>query len=570
MTDDTRKQRSRKHLARKREKQRGRIAASPDRVRAFRSIARVLFKNEVARERAYVERPYQVRAAIQAVTIALEKQNVGMELPTGTGKTLIACLAAVMWKQQRAKSRVLLVVPSRTLVVQHFEVSLWVAQSVRVDRLTDGQYGDPGALSSTLQRSDFLISTPGVLAGALRRGVVNDDVISSLDFVIVDEFDQFVVVDEEDRASVARYAEHWQELVRQLPQNTRYFVKSATLGIGEKTNARRFMTKVKERARFIGELLSPVGISVPERDYATVVPFNSIRKFKVFDSNVSSLVSAVHISKGIAHQKLDELVGAVDYKDVERRAPALSEATLGRSVQLRMTKGNMWSFRMTTAIREQFRGIVKLMMMPQFILEDLTAGLDVRSGSCVIKTKQNETVFLENVSILHDKRPGPDKHFRFLRGGKTDTLIDIVLKRGSVGERGVVFLRTITLLEGLKPLLVETGLPLFELTGEKSDDERRVAIARFRRTRNGLLLMTRTTGGRGLDLPFAHYAIFYSPKTSPVTMWQEMSRIRSTVSQQKDTYVLCYGDSEAGVLDEVVEELQSQGRRASIHAVGIG
>jgi hypothetical protein len=69
----------------------------------------------------------------------------------------------------------------------------------------------------------------------------------------------------------------------------------------------------------------------------------------------------------------------------------------------------------------------------------------------------------------------------------------------------------------------------------------------FAKSTNGLLLMMRTTGGRGLDLPFAHYAVFYSPKSDPVTMWQEISRIRSTVSTPKDVHVLCYGDREVSV-----------------------
>jgi superfamily II DNA/RNA helicase len=46
----------------------------------------------------------------------------------------------------------------------------------------------------------------------------------------------------------------------------------------------------------------------------------------------------------------------------------------------------------------------------------------------------------------------------------------------------VVFLRTITLLEGLKPILATARLPLFELTGEKTDQERKVAIDRFRKS----------------------------------------------------------------------------------------
>jgi hypothetical protein len=123
--------------------------------------------------------------------------------------------------------------------------------------------------------------------------------------------------------------------------------------------------------------------------------------------------------------------------------------------------------------------------------------------------------------------------------------------------------------EGLKPILASTGLPLFELTGERTDRQRRIALGGFRESRNGLLLMTRTTGGRGLDLPFAHYAAFYSPKTDPVTMWQEMSRIRSIVSNPKDIHVLCYGEQEVATLRGVVAILQVQGRRVSCSVLDV-
>jgi hypothetical protein len=42
-------------------------------------------------------------------------------------------------------------------------------------------------------------------------------------------------------------------------------------------------------------------------------------------------------------------------------------------------------------------------------------------------------------------------------------------------------------------------------------------------------------------------------------MWQEMSRIRSTVSTPKDTYVLCYGGTpEPETLLSVVTDLASR------------
>lgn len=157
-----------------------------------------------------------------------------------------------------------------------------------------------------------------------------------------------------------------------------------------------------------------------------------------------------------------------------------------------------------------------------------------------------------------------DNHFRFQTGDKAVTALDLIVWRAQRPERGVLFVRTITLLEALKPLIAAEGLPVFQLTGEMGDHERQHSIAGFCESPNGVLVMTRTTGGRGLDLPFAHYAVFYSPKTDPVAMWQEMSRIRSTVSNPKDIYVLCCGDGETTKLLEIADALQAQGRRVSV------
>lgn len=531
---------------------------------AFWTIAEALFANDVARERAYALRRYQVDAAIRAVEIALAGRNAGIELPTGTGKTLIACLVAAFWKNLHPTSRILLIVPSRTLVVQHFEVARWIATLLTIERLTDDQSGDPGALRRSILRSDFLVSTPGILAGGLARGIA-DDLIGSFDLVIVDEFDQFVVVDEMDRESAARYAELWERLVRELSQTARYLIKSATLGLASQTPKRRALTKAQRRSALIGRLLNPVAISVPEEDYAPVIPFKPIQTLPVHGPNVAVLLDAVDVSKGKAHLRLEETIGPVDYRDVERRAPQLCEGALNRSVQLRSGAGAMRAVLITGPVRQAFCGITKLMMMPQHILEDLTKGLGADFGNCKIKNARNEVVFLQDVPSLRDDRE--DDHFHFLHGRKTDALLAILARRARAKERGVVFLRTITLMEGLKPILAAARLPLFELTGEKTDAERKLAIDRFRRSTNGVLLMTRTTGGRGLDLPFANYAVFYSPKSDPITMWQEMSRIRSTVSTPKDIYVLCYGNREASVLHHVANALMAENRRVTCSTV---
>jgi hypothetical protein len=525
------------------------------------ATANALFANDVARDREYVRRRYQVKAAVRVVLAALGGRNIGIELPTGTGKTLIACLVAVFWKQLRPESRVLLIVPSRTLVVQHFDVAFWIAQTLTVDRLTDDQSGHPGELRSALLRSDLLISTPGILGGALSRGLADKDVVGSFELIIVDEFDQFVVIDETERGGVARYAELWQRLMSRLPATARFLVKSATLGLAAHAPTPRIRGKAHQRAKLISTLLNPISIVVPELSYAAVVPFMPIQKTQLDDENVTVLLEAVNVSKGRAHLSLDDAVGPMDYQDVERRAPQLCQGPINRSVQLRSAAGAIRPVYITNHVRHEFCAITHFMMMSQHIVEDLTRDLGAELGNCFVKTRQNERVYLKEAPILRDDRA--DDHFHFLPGAKTDALHQIVVARSHAGQRGVIFARTITLLEALKPILGTIGLPLFELTGEKSDRQRQAALDGFRHTRNGLLVMTRTTGGRGLDLPFAHYAVFYSLKSDPVTMWQEMSRIRSTVSNPKDIHVLCYGETEGAKLCDLVAILYAQGRRVS-------
>jgi superfamily II DNA/RNA helicase len=536
---------------------------SPGRKTTLRKRARALYDNRIAEEREYEARDYQIKAAVEVVAQAYAGKNCAIELPTGTGKTLIACIAAVLWRSLRPDGRVLLIVPSRTLVVQHFEVARWIATELRIDRISDEQSGDPGALRHTLLTADFVVSTPGVLASAMSRGAVGRDIVNRFDFVIVDEFDQFVVVDEEDHGSVVRYGEHWARLVAVLPKQARYLVKSATLGVAAPQD-KKPRTKAEKRAGLIHQQLAPVSITVPEAEYAEVVPLQQVRLTSVEDERVLALLEGVYVAKGKAHLRLDETIGPADYRDVERRAPGLCDSPLGKAVQVRGAGGPPLKFVLAKPAQNRFCAITSLVMMPQHVTEDLTLDLDAKllPGPVAVKNAENEAVFLHDVHDLIDDRP--DGRFRFQEGGKTQALLGIVAARQAQRQRGVIFVRTITLLEGLKPLLAKAGHTLFELTGEMADALRRDSIARFRKSTDGLLLMTRTTGGRGLDLPFAHYGVFYSPKTDAVTMWQEMSRIRSTVSNPKDLHVLCYGGDEAATLQGVADVLQAQNRRVTL------
>lgn len=527
-------------------------------LQVLRPIARSLFANRLARERSYTLREYQLVAAAKAATATAAGRNCALELPTGTGKTVIACLAAVLRKHLAPRSRVLLVVPSRTLVVQHFDVALWVAGKICVDRLTDEQQGNPAAIRSTLLRAGLIISTPGLLANALSRRVVEEVVLATFDFVIADEFDQFIVVDELERGSVARYAQHWDRLRQILPEQARYFVKSATLGAHTQPQSRS--RRASHRARLLTAELDPIRIEIPEKEYHAVVPLQRIRVVQAADENVNELLEAIANLKGQAHLGLENSLGAVDYDDVERQAPRLCERPVGEKITLRIPGGGSLTRRLTGTARRAFCKIAWCLMIPQHLLEDLTRDLECYLGACEIKTRENNRLYIQEALLLKDERE--DNRFHFAAGAKARRLLSILSRRHC--ERAVVFVRTLELLNGLRPMVATLGRPLVQLTGVMEDAERRAALKAFRSSSNALLLMTRTTGGRGLDLPFAGFAVFYSPKTDPQTMWQEMSRIRSTISIPKDTYVLCYNPGEVDKVTVTASELRAQGRHVEL------
>ncbi|MDE2134751.1 MAG: DEAD/DEAH box helicase [Alphaproteobacteria bacterium] len=527
-----------------------------------------LFRNRVAKEREYSSRKYQVATAVEAVSLASAGDNSAIELPTGTGKTLIACLASVLWKATYPNSRVLLVVPSRTLVIQHFEVAQWVATEIVVDMLRDEQSGNPGSLRASLLRADLLITTPGLLAGALERRLVDRKYVESIRFVIVDEFDTFVVIEEAEWDTVSRFADHWARLKSQLSDKARYLVKSATLMLGDRRNDSGDRTRTNRRAQAIVETLAPVRIEVPERQYSRVIPYQSVIEVRRYDARIAKLLAGVSTSKGIAHLMLDEIAGPTDYNKVERLAPAICKGVTIRSSRTSGTVREVQTTIITPKVREQYCYITKLKMMPQHIVEDLTLNLGVKIQDCRIKTSRNEIVFLEGATVLDDRRP--EGCFEFCPGRKVEALVQTLGEKSKAKLRGVVFCRTIRLLNGLKSQLAGKRMPLFELTGEMSDSMRSLAIREFRNSNGGILLMTRTTGGRGLDLPFGHYGVFYSPKSDPVQMWQEMSRIRSTVSHKKDTFVLCYDKTfESTTLTSALTQMSEQSLRLTHAIVGL-
>jgi superfamily II DNA/RNA helicase len=123
----------------------------------------------------------------------------------------------------------------------------------------------------------------------------------------------------------------------------------------------------------------------------------------------------------------------------------------------------------------------------------------------------------------------------------------------------VFMFRYLRLLEAFDTEFRKSGVPTAKLHGEMFDRQRDKALHEFRSGGTNVLLMTRDTGKRGLDLPQALAAVFYSPKASESSTFQEASLIRSTTSQVKECRILYYGKTdERGKLQRLVEQILSR------------
>lgn len=126
----------------------------------------------------------------------------------------------------------------------------------------------------------------------------------------------------------------------------------------------------------------------------------------------------------------------------------------------------------------------------------------------------------------------------FAQRAKLEILLQLV--QAEPQERIVIFVRNVPVCEAIHELLSKRGIAASFAHGEVKEEERQTHLHRFKSGHARVLVVTRQLFGRGFDLPEADQAIFYSPKDSEKTMWQEMLRIRSTVRKPKICYVLFY------------------------------
>jgi len=216
---------------------------------------------------------------------------------------------------------------------------------------------------------------------------------------------------------------------------------------------------------------------------------------------------------------------------------------------------------MNTRLRELCSGVRMILTHYDFLSEDLFGFFGVREG--FLKRLRRESWVLESYKAdrLLDERPVVYEHRRYaveLRQ-KAAWVSEAVAARPT--EKGVVFTRTIRLGLALIERFEASKADVAFVHGELSGDDRRDAMEKFTRGDTNILVITRDTGKRGLDLPMADYGVFYSPKSRETTVWQELSRIRSNVTKTKDSFFLLYaGTPDENKCAKLFDDMMASGR----------
>ncbi|KAK0429400.1 hypothetical protein QR680_011361 [Steinernema hermaphroditum] len=157
------------------------------------------------------------------IPVALAGRDICACAATGTGKTaafMLPILERLLFKpKQKSVTRVLVLVPTRELAIQVFQVSRKLSQFSNVEICLCAGGLDVKAQEAALrQNPDIVIATPGRLI---------DHLYNSPNFNLHDI--EVLVLDEADRMLEEAFAEQMKELIRMCARNRQTLLFSATM-----------------------------------------------------------------------------------------------------------------------------------------------------------------------------------------------------------------------------------------------------------------------------------------------------------------------------------------------------
>lgn len=495
----------------------------------------------------YRKRLYQFEVAYDCLTYLEKGNNVALNLPTGTGKTLISNYVSLSWLKSRNAQKVLYITPTRILADQHDECIKWCSKSHPAVYFNSDQKYSVQEVNAKTLKNDVFISTPEYFSNLIKSDKINDNIVESIDLIIIDEFDDFLVFEFGEKDNVARFHKEIEELFFWLKEDIKVFFISATSPLHLCSNGNVY---TKAFSSFISERFNPVATSSKSKSISKYIPKARIVLKPVFDKHV--IFRDIAIDTRI-RKLLDRIVSYLGYVPnfdyLLKRAESISVG--------RINWGN-------SELKKYLRIIRQYIFFRTYLYEDMFDGFNYyfnEVGQLIWSSvlKGDERWFLNLKVDLSDERKIKNELHPLLRG-KFEELKYII--KNHENEKGVIFVRFKRLGLLLSKNLNELGFKNIRIDSSiKTSKKMKEAKDKFKNTDANILIITRDTGGRGFDLPFVDYAVFYSPKVKEEEMWQELSRIRSYVKKVKNSYFLYYErTNEAKKLGLLIEQMKLSDR----------
>lgn len=480
-----------------------------------------------------VAREYQIEMAVRAHRLLRSGKNALIDLPTGSGKTQVAVLLCLL-QSRHSQGCTLYIVPNRTLVAQVTEFASWVNPELPVAPLQEEDAYNAFRWRALRQANHVIISTPGLLASRLRRDA-DSTFRSRVTALIIDEFDEFLLLEPVQETYRARCDVDFERLLL-------FFTKTPlVLMSGTAPSAaspRLHSPSASYLAKYVTSRFAPTRLTVPEDRIRRYIPQAIVMLTPCTDQRVTEC------HRALSHT----LQSRFERFECEEHGPALDigafldrlDGIVMRTVTIaRLRDGG--TVRVDRRVRDFARSLLPLRTKYQFLYEDLFAGIQAEWTKKPILENCTPTGDWADVLRLRDTRP--DKTYQAALGAKATMLLSIIGDHRN--ERGLVFTRYVRTSNALAAYLVGQGVTTTEINGEIPGPLRYQRLDTFASRNDGVLLITRSTGRRGLDVPFADYAVLYSPKSDEYVVWQELSRIRGTLGAEKPSYILYYdGTSE--------------------------
>jgi ATP-dependent RNA helicase DeaD len=197
-----------------------------------------------------IVKPTKIQEA--AIPSIFKKFDVIGQSETGTGKTLAYLLPALQRVDPEKGTQVLIMVPTRELARQIFDVLKPLALACGVDAADlIGGRTITGQLQKLKREPNIIIGTPGRLLDHEGRGSLH---LSEVQMVILDEADQMLA---------HGFRKEIESLIDETPKKRQLLMFSATMP----EEARRLARKYMKKSRFINTSMKATASTVEQRVY---------------------------------------------------------------------------------------------------------------------------------------------------------------------------------------------------------------------------------------------------------------------------------------------------------------